>query len=95
MKLREIRTGDDNEKVYLYHCPGCEYDHAVRVKGKHPVWGWNGSVDAPTFTPSILTNAHRPELRCHCFVRNGKIQFLTDCHHKLAGKTVDIPEWED
>lgn len=29
---------------------------------------------------------------CHSFVNNGKIQFLTDCTHKLAGQTVDLPE---
>lgn len=28
---------------------------------------------------------------CHSFIRSGQIQFLTDCTHELAGKTVDIP----
>jgi hypothetical protein len=28
--------------------------------------------------------------RCHSFVRNGKIQYLNDCTHELAGKTVDM-----
>lgn len=31
-------------------------------------------------------------LVCHSFVREGKIQFLTDCTHTMAGKTVDLPE---
>jgi hypothetical protein len=30
---------------------------------------------------------------CHVFVENGKIRFLDDCTHELAGKTVDIPVW--
>ena len=30
---------------------------------------------------------------CHSFINDGKIQFLTDCTHKLAGQTVDIPLW--
>jgi hypothetical protein len=31
------------------------------VRGEnHPVWGWNGSVDAPTFTPSILIRGVQP-----------------------------------
>lgn len=30
--------------------------------------------------------------RCHCFIRNGMIEFLSDCSHALAGKTVPIPE---
>lgn len=30
---------------------------------------------------------------CHSFVRDGRIQFLGDCTHALAGQTVDLPEW--
>lgn len=42
-----------------FHCPGCECGHRISVKGPHSVWGWNGSVTAPTFTPSILiTGGH-------------------------------------
>ena len=90
-----------------FHCPGCEGGHMVRVSGDHPVWGWNGSMDAPTFTPSILVrypanpNAleefkeWRTERRCHSFVTNGNIQFLQDSTHKLSGQTVPIPDWED
>lgn len=29
---------------------------------------------------------------CHSFVRAGRIQFLDDCTHALAGQTVDLPE---
>lgn len=29
---------------------------------------------------------------CHSFVRDGKIQFLSDCTHALAGQTVELPE---
>ena len=28
---------------------------------------------------------------CHSFVTDGRIQFLGDCTHALAGQTVDIP----
>lgn len=30
---------------------------------------------------------------CHSFVTDGRIQFLSDCTHALAGQTVDLPEW--
>lgn len=30
---------------------------------------------------------------CHSFVTDGRIQFLGDCTHALAGKTVDLPDW--
>lgn len=29
---------------------------------------------------------------CHSWVRDGRIQFLPDCTHQLAGQTVDLPE---
>lgn len=32
-------------------------------------------------------------VRCHSFVTNGKIQFLPDCSHALAGQTVDLPDF--
>lgn len=28
--------------------------------------------------------------RCHSFVRNGRIEFLSDCSHALAGQTVEL-----
>ncbi|WP_019573378.1 DUF6527 family protein [Curvibacter lanceolatus] len=31
--------------------------------------------------------------RCHSFVTDGRIQFLSDCTHELAGQTVDLPPW--
>ena len=31
--------------------------------------------------------------RCHSFMREGKIEFLGDCEHELAGQTVDMIEW--
>ena len=30
---------------------------------------------------------------CHSFVIDGRIQFLSDCTHALAGHTVELPDW--
>jgi hypothetical protein len=30
---------------------------------------------------------------CHSFVRDGRIEFLSDCTHRLAGQTVDLPDF--
>lgn len=66
-------------------------------------WGFNGDTDRPTFTPSIHVHPHgyfdknnetRQSPRCHSFVTDGRIQFLADCTHPLAGQTVDLPEIE-
>lgn len=32
---------------------------------------------------------------CHSFVTDGRLQFLGDCTHHLAGQTVDMPGWDD
>jgi hypothetical protein len=31
---------------------------------------------------------------CHSFVVDGRIRFLSDCTHALAGQTVDLPTFE-
>jgi hypothetical protein len=31
---------------------------------------------------------------CHSFITDGRIQFLGDCTHHLAGQTVDLPPFE-
>ena len=32
---------------------------------------------------------------CHSFVTDGQIQFLGDCPHALAGKTVPLPDFDE
>lgn len=31
--------------------------------------------------------------QCHSFVRDGRIEFLTDSTHAMSGRTVDLPVW--
>ena len=100
-KVRNFASEGHKVKVLGFHCPGCGYDHAFTVGPQNdvggvarPRWNWNGSFDAPTFTPSLLCNKDIPECRCHSFVTDGKIQFLADCFHKLAGQTVELPDYD-
>lgn len=91
------RTEVDN-KIF-FECPGCGVVHGVTVgEGSDPRWDWNGNVNKPTFTPSILVRytwgVERTPVVCHSFVTDGRIQFLADCTHELAGQTVDIPVWD-
>lgn len=91
-----LKMGDS---IY-FHCPGCNTLHPYRIQGdptRGPIWGYNGNVEAPTFTPSLLVNNSRPESRCHLYVTDGRIQYLGDCFHNLKNTTidmVDIPEPE-
>ena len=35
-----------------------------------------------------------PEPRlCHSFLRKGQLEFLADCTHALAGRTIALPDW--
>lgn len=41
------------DKTLLFYCPGCEEAHGIPVDGSRG-WNWNGSLESPTVTPSIL-----------------------------------------
>lgn len=88
MKVSKI-SGPDGTEYRAFTCPGCGDPHVLPVTGARK-WGFNFSDDSPTFTPSILAKNHR--YVCHSYVTDGRIQFLGDCTHNLAGKTVDLLE---
>lgn len=80
----------------FFWCPGCDAAHAI----DQTRWSFNGNVDLPTFTPSVLTwwsdDDGVTRHQCHSYVTDGKIRFLSDSTHRLAGQTVDlplVPEW--
>jgi hypothetical protein len=84
----------------FFNCPGCNMLHRVMVgEGGGERWTWNGNVDQPTFAPSILVRYNwgpdQNPVVCHSFVTDGRIRFLGDCTHHLAGQTVDIPDLDD
>lgn len=111
------------DTLIRFYCPGCkEYHHIQHGSDIGPNWGWNGRLDKPTFTPSVLVTGtaftekgqadfdawhasgcpsrdglkfdSRPTV-CHTFVTDGRIQYLGDCTHQLAGQTVDLPPLEE
>jgi len=88
---------DTGTVAVWFWCPGCDEPHAVNVGGNldGPKWTWNGSLDLPTFRPSILVRGGASGFTCHSFVTDGRIQFLADCTHPKAGQTIDIPEPPD
>lgn len=102
MKVETVYSGENNSIEpnaivgYAFECPGCKSDHMISTNLKFsPIaWEFNGDVNSPTFSPSLLVWGSEPTLRCHSFVKNGKIEFLSDCFHGLKGQTVDLPEIE-
>lgn len=67
------------------------------------IWQFNGDFERPTVRASVLTRQYRfnPATgrhdlevnRCHSFITDGMIQFLSDCQHELAGQTVELPDY--
>ncbi len=85
-----VREYEGGSKMVQFYCPGCRHLHCVHVAGdrtKNPVWEWNGDLVRPTLSPSILV---RGELRCHSFIRDGRLELLNDSAHDHAGETVDL-----
>ena len=74
---------------FMFWCPGCNTSHALNAR-----WEILGDDDNLTINPSILSIGETSP-RCHSFVRNGQIEFLDDCDHKLAGKTVPMVDWDE
>ncbi|MEW6304699.1 MAG: DUF6527 family protein [Verrucomicrobiota bacterium] len=98
--LRRVRPNPgQGNATFLFFCPGCRCAHGVWVEEPNAhtgaQWTWNGSMERPTFQPSILIEyspapPDRPE-RCHLYVTDGRIQYLPDCTHALAGQTIPLP----
>lgn len=90
---------EDYGVSYWFWCRGCETNHRYTTKlakgANGPCWGFNGNMERPTFTPSLLYNATQADParglhRCHLFLTDGQIRYLNDCTHGLAGKTVPL-----
>lgn len=113
MKSKLI-TVHDHGKVYqslAFWCPGCDMNgrgglHMLPVNTggvKSPSWDFDGNLELPTLSPSILTRSEfrfsRGETEpfvCHSFLKAGVFEFLGDCTHRYANQRVpipDLPEW--
>lgn len=114
-QLRGITRDGREYQALVFWCPGCEYTmpdvegvhggaHMLPVSGdvgEQPRWDFDGNLDAPTLSPSILSRIPRrqdgtlPPLVCHSFMRAGQLEFLGDCTHQYAGQTVPLPPLPD
>lgn len=96
--------------VLAFVCPGCASDGhsglhmlAVNTDLHSPAWTWDGNLDAPTLTPSILTQWGMVDaaargvapFTCHSFLTAGVFHFLEDSTHRFAGQDVPMPDLED
>lgn len=113
-RLRNVNDHGKIYVCLAFCCPGCvaerrsagwtDYEglHMLPVNvtediGK-PSWTFDGNLEAPTLSPSILTKSKigNKETRCHSYLRNGVFEFLSDCTHSLVNQHVpmpDLPDW--
>lgn len=110
-KLRRCKDGDKEYSMLWIWCPGCDEHHAVRVDPGGWTWNGSeeSPTISPSIlvrgTKPINDDEAERIMRgekiepipyiCHSFVKDGKIQFLNDSTHALAGQTVELPEVED
>lgn len=91
---------------YAVRCPACTelnlgsiHVFALKMCNGAPGWVFSGTLESPTFQPSMRATATEGDTGtvhvCHSFVREGKIQYLNDCTHRMAGTTVDLPDFEE
>ena len=101
--LRRVTYGDGRPYGWSFWCPGCNDRHVIPVEGTNG-WAFDGNVDSPTFSPSILVypaqclDEHGKSYttpRCHSFIRRGQWEYCGDSTHALAGQTVPMIELDD
>ena len=110
-----VRQVDDHGNHYtalMFCCPGCAENvggdgiHMLSVNSpnKPPSWEWNGNLEHPTLSPSILTHNRPydskgvPQGICHSFLKDGVFEYLSDCTHSMAGQEVpmtELPTWAE
>jgi hypothetical protein len=103
--VRKVTDGELKWDGLVFICPGCKelwpdasglHMLPVNSTTKTPSWDWDYNFEAPTLSPSILTQ-HGPDLKfiCHSFLKAGVFQFLDDCSHPLKGQFVSMIPLED
>jgi hypothetical protein len=87
-----------NPGTLTFFCHGCDMSHTINVgTPSGPQWGFNGSHEAPTFTPSVLVSWDQRGQKkvCHSFITDGRIHYPGDSTHALAGQTVPLADWDE
>lgn len=106
--MPKIKVHPTDPTMFLYWDVAANEPNAFWVKPagvNNSSWSWNKDFEKPTVTPSILNTSSKHEnwqtgeitspWRNHIFIREGKIQYLSDCTHTFAGQTVDMVDFPD
>lgn len=106
--MAKVRQVSNEPTMFLFACPGCKVDHYFDTKiwtfnGDYlkPTVRDSirvGGTRMPTDDEAKRIMAGekvglRPTV-CHSFITDGKIEFLLDSSHELAGQTVALPDYD-
>lgn len=84
-KLIHYNTESTDE--FWFWCDGCCSHHVFYTRHPDgPEWEWNGSMEYPTFSPSLRLD------RCHLIMKDGTIYYCGDSNHFLANYCVYMSE---
>ena len=92
--MPKIKVHPNDPTMYMFWDVALDRPNAFYVRDQHPSWSWNEDYECPTVNPSIRL-IHTGNQVDHLFIRDGKIQYLNDCTHELAGKTVDMIDFPE
>lgn len=107
IKLHEALREDGSHYSWCFYCPGCEGLHQCDDRWtfngdkEKPTFGGSILVHevpreqlANGSSLGVVVQSYKGRPRCHSFVADGRIEFLSDSTHELRGQTVDLPDWD-
>lgn len=72
----------NTEDGFTHWCPGCMSSHFIPVGAEMgPNWGFNGNVDAPSFTPSVRIGGNK-------LVRDAEGKWTGEWERDAAGNLI-------
>lgn len=81
-------------EYYFFYCPACKHEHTFTVKADKTQWNFNGNINNPSFSPSLLNKELDEEGKiksiCHLVITDNKIHYALDCTHELRGQIINI-----
>lgn len=80
--LRMVSLG-----VLSHWCPACDARHVLHMR--LGALEWDHNPKAPSFSQDIRQQVG--DVICSYRITQGRVQFLPDATHILAGRTVDLP----
>lgn len=104
-KMRRMGSSEGSPGGLAHYCPACKQMHLFSLDGYNSSgakWRWDGSVEAPSFIPSMNIRCNMPGMDgyqpdagssvCHYYLSGGMIGFLPDCTHEMRGLSVPLPD---